>query len=153
MLLIPSLIINRTTCNHRSHHTEFKKHSRRKGTLYLLGQSFQGRSIDHPSNINVHGGSVAGGGGGAGHPGYFLVVAVVCGWGGDRRSMGGRHRPRLKGRIHVSLWQTHFIWKCVLKRLQLTYYAESRTYSTVQISRFQDQVTLTILTTKRSIAY
>lgn len=43
--------------------------------------------------------------------------------------------------------------KCVLKRLQLTYYAEFRTYSTVQISRFQDQVTLTILTTKRSIAY
>lgn len=49
---------------------------------------------------------------------------------------------------------THALYmKCVLKRLQLTYYAESRTYSTVQISRFQDQVTLTILTTKRSIAY
>lgn len=150
MLLIPSLIINRTTCNHRGHHTEFKKHSRRKGTLYLLGQSFQGRSIDHPSNINVHGGSVAGGGGGAGHPGYFLVVAVVCGWGGDRRSMGGRHRPRLKGRINA-LTDTRTLY--VLKRLQLTYYTESRNYSTVQISRFQDQVTLTILTTKRSIAY
>lgn len=79
-----------------------KKHPQRSGSLYLLGQSFQGRSIDHPSNINVHGGSVAGGGGGAGHPGYFLVVAVVCGWGGDRRCMGGRHHPRLKGRIHVS---------------------------------------------------
>ena len=42
-------------------------------------------------------GGISGGGSGAGDPRYFLEVSVMGSGGGDRWSVGGRHRPILKG--------------------------------------------------------